>query len=136
MLSIPWVVVQNVSLKETSSQQRETKIAIKICVLVSVRPKHKSQLLILVLAMQKVLIQPKFLAKILTPDHDDQQCLRPHVEKKICKNFENWLSNRNFCSPYKNSETSQKKSRKGVFSAIFEQTPKKVIVFTFASVLC
>ena len=53
--------------------------------MVSVRPKHKSQLLILVLAMQKVLIQPKFLAKILTPDHDDQQCLRPHVEKKIAK---------------------------------------------------
>ena len=28
--------------------------------------------------------------------------------KKFCKNFENWLSNRNFCSPNKNSENFQK----------------------------
>ena len=37
------------------------------------------------------------------------------VKNKFCKNFENWPSNLNFCLPYKNSETSQKKSRKGLF---------------------
>ena len=41
--------------------------------------------------------------------------MKPHVEKKMCKNFEHWSSKRNFCSAYKNSETSPKKSRKAVF---------------------
>ena len=30
--------------------------------------------------------------------------MRPNVEKKKRKNFENWPSNRNFCLPNKNSE--------------------------------
>ena len=37
-----------------------------------------------------------------------KQMLTPHNEapcrKKNCKYFENWLSNRNFCSTYENSE--------------------------------
>ena len=44
-----------------------------------------------------------------------KQMSNPHNEapcrKKMCKNFEKWTSNRNFCPPYKNSETSQQKSR-------------------------
>ena len=44
--------------------------------------------------------------------------LNPHNEakwKKNGNNFQNCPSNRNFCSPYKISETSQQKSRKCVF---------------------
>ena len=45
--------------------------------------------------------------------------MKPPVEKMF-KNFENWPSNRNFCSPYKSSETSKQKSRKCVFRPFLE----------------
>ena len=56
--------------------------------------------------------------------------IRLVCRNKFCKKFENWPSNCNFCFPYKNSETS-KKNQERVFSAIFELTQKKIILFTF-----
>ena len=47
--------------------------------------------------------------------------------RKFCKNFENWASNHNFCSPYKNSEMSQQKSRKCVFQPFLNRHQKKLI---------
>ena len=40
--------------------------------------------------------------------------------------FENWPINCNFCSPYKNSETSQQKSRKCVFRPFLNRHQKKL----------
>ena len=52
--------------------------------------------------------------------------MRPHEEKQMCKNFENWPSNPIFCSPHKNSETSQQKSRKCVFRPFLNRHQKKL----------
>ena len=41
----------------------------------------------------------------------------------FCKNFENWPRNWNFCSPYKNSVTSQKKEKR--FLGPFRKDTKK-----------
>ena len=46
-------------------------------------------------------------------------------ENLFCKNFENWPSNCNFCSPYKNSEKSKKKDQERAFFGHFLIDAKK-----------
>ena len=40
---------------------------------------------------------------IIVASEANVNIMRPHEENCFCKNFKNWPSNRNFCSPYKNS---------------------------------
>ena len=48
--------------------------------------------------------------------------MRPHVEKKCAKTLKIGRVIAIFCSPYKNSETSHQKSRKGVFRSFLIDT--------------
>ena len=64
-----------------------------------------------------------------------KQMWNPHNEapfrKKICKFFENWPSNHNFCSPYKNSETSKKNQERAFFGHFWIATKKNYFIQIF-----